>query len=153
MGQVQPVLAPSLAVMGTRQQAIDEPFVGVRPAIAEEVGDVLGRRRQSGEVIGDATDQRNAVGLGGGRPAEFLQGGQDEPVDRVAYPSGFLDPRRLDRLHGLVSPVAPLLLAERLGRCDALRTGSGLSRHGGGREDRDEDREGDSGQTCEQPRA
>ena len=64
MGQVEPVLAPALAVMRAGEQAIDQPLVGVRPVVAEERVDLVGRRRQAGQVERDAADQRDAIGLG-----------------------------------------------------------------------------------------
>ena len=51
MGQVEPVLAPPLAVMGAGQQAIDQPLVGIRPVIPDEGIDLGGRRRQAGQVV------------------------------------------------------------------------------------------------------
>ncbi len=41
MGQVEPVLAPALAVPRAREQAIDQPLVGVGPAVAEERVDLV----------------------------------------------------------------------------------------------------------------
>ena len=73
MGQVQPVLAPLLAIPRAGQQAIDEPFVSVRPVILEERGGLGGCRWKAGKVEGDPADQGHAIGLGSRRPAHLLE--------------------------------------------------------------------------------
>ena len=81
---IEPVLAPSLAVSGAGQQAIDEPLVGVRAGVVDERRDLVGRRRQAGQVEGQAADQGGAVGVGAeGQPA-VLERPLDEAIDRTA---------------------------------------------------------------------
>ena len=65
MGHVEPVPAPSLAVMRAGEQSIDQGFVGVRRSIVQKLLDFLGRRRQADQVEREAADQRAAIGLGG----------------------------------------------------------------------------------------
>ncbi len=83
--QVHPVPRHALAVVGRGEQAVDQPLVGVGPVVAEERLDLLGRRRQAGQVEREAADQGS-----GGRPrgpgsSPFArETGLDEGVDRVA---------------------------------------------------------------------
>ena len=66
MHHVEPVPAPSLAVVGTGEQAIDQRFVGVGIGVVDERLDFLGSRRQADQVEREAADQRAAIGLGAG---------------------------------------------------------------------------------------
>ena len=85
-GQVEPVPGPAFAVVGRRQQPIDESLVSVGPAVGEEIGDFLRRRRQADEIEADPANQGRAIGLGRRRQLVLPQPGEDEAVDRVADP-------------------------------------------------------------------
>ena len=132
MRQVEPVLGPPFAVPRAGQEPIDQPLVGVRPVVAEEGLDLLGRRGEAGQVEGHATDQRGRVGLGGGDEAHLLQARQDEAIDRVPDPLRSLDLRERGALGNLVRPVRALLGREGLGRCDRFRIGGGFTGRRGG---------------------
>ena len=61
---IQPVLAPVLAIVRAGEQALDQFLPGIRRAVGDERLDFGGRRRQAGEVEAETADQRGA-----GRPA------------------------------------------------------------------------------------
>ena len=128
---VHPVPGPALAVMGARQQAIDQPLVGVGRPIVEERRDLLGGRRQPDQVEGEPADQRAPVGLARRPQALLRQLGEDESVDRRCGPAGH---RRLDRRDGRPAdrperpPVAAL--AGTRGRCRCRRLARSVARVG-----------------------
>ena len=124
---------------GRGEQAVDQPLVGVGPAVGDEGVDLLGGRRQAGQVEPEAADQGRPVGLGGGGEAERFQLGEDEGVDRVADPRRHPDGGDVGPDGGDERPV-PLLLG-RPGRLAAAgrtigRAGRQIAVHC----DRDEDR-------------
>ena len=78
---VEPVAAPPFAVPGRLQQALDEHLVGAVGIVGQERVDFLGRRRQTGQVKREASNQRAPV-----RPRRRLNAvlrelGKDEVVD------------------------------------------------------------------------
>src|SRR5262249_41175169 len=105
-GEVEPVPAPSLAVVRAGQEPVDQPLVGVRRAVGEEGLDLFGRRRQAGHVERHPADQGPPIPLGGrGEPSTF-QRRQQEPIDRV--PGRALPiPANFGRLSFLDRPEAP----------------------------------------------
>ncbi len=117
--QVQPAPALALAVVGRREQAVDELLVGLGRLVADEGLDLLGRRDQAPGVQRRAPDEGGAVGLGRGLQALFLQLGEHEGVDGRVHPAPGLDGRDGRRLDGRVGP----------------RAGDGRARRGGGGED------------------
>ena len=94
MGKIQPVLRPPLAIPGTREQPVDEPFVSVGPRVGQKRGDFFGSGGQAGQVIGHAADQGDPISLRRVGKLGAFQLGQDEPVDRV------LDPVATSRTEG-----------------------------------------------------
>jgi len=84
--QVKPVPAPALAIVRRRQQAVDQPLVGVRPVIGDEAIDFLRRRRQAGQIQADPANERDPVRLRRGLDPVFLQPCQDKTVDGRACP-------------------------------------------------------------------
>ena len=79
--------APLLAVAGRGEQAVDQRLVGVGRRVGDERLDLLGRRRQAGQVVGDAGGSARAFEAGGFGPQPLrLEPGEDEGVDRVARP-------------------------------------------------------------------
>ena len=90
---VHPVPGEAFAVMRGGQQAIDEPLVGVGGRVVDEGVDLLGRRGQSGQVEGDAADQRASVGDRVRLQTATLERGEDEPIDRRAIPRRVLHRR------------------------------------------------------------
>ena len=65
-GEVEPVPAPALAVVRRREQPVDHLLVGVGRLVVEERVDLLRRRRQAGQVEGDAADECSRVAGGAG---------------------------------------------------------------------------------------
>ena len=120
---VQPVPGPALAVLGLRQEPIDQPIVGVRPGILHERLDRLGRGGKAVEVEREATDQGPAVGLRGGLEAPGFKVRQHVGVDRVPDPVGVLDIRRLGLLQGLPGPAVVLIRGDGLDRAGPGRAG------------------------------
>ena len=78
---VEPVAAPLLAIVRAGEQSIDLPFPGPRVPVGDKGPDLLRRRRQSGQVIGKAAEERPAIS--GRRRLEPLrrQSGIDQAVD------------------------------------------------------------------------
>ena len=88
--QVQPVAAPALAVAGRVQQPRNECFVGGRIGVGQEPPNLLGFRRQSGQVKAGSPDQGEAVGFGREAESLFLEPGGNEGIHWVAQP-GWID--------------------------------------------------------------
>ncbi len=59
--QVQPVARPALAIAAIGQQFVDDFWVSILRAVAQEGIHFFGRRRQSDQVEGHAADQRATV--------------------------------------------------------------------------------------------
>ena len=118
--EVEPVARPFLAIVGTREQTIDEAFVSIGRWIFHERVDLFGRGRKAGQVVGRAADERFAARLRRGMKsgarscslagslAASLDWGQDEPIDVVAAPRAVTNRRRgrLDQLLIRVPRVA-----------------------------------------------
>ena len=81
--EVEPAPRPALAVTRGSEQAIHELFVGVRGSVADERVGFFGRGRDAGEVQGDASDERVAVGFRRGLQAELVEARAHEGVDGV----------------------------------------------------------------------
>ncbi len=104
-GEVEPRPGPALAVARRGEQAIDDALVGAGLRVRGERVDLGGRRRQAGEVEGDAPQQRLAIGLGRRRQLLVIQPRENEPIDRRAHP-GLARDGRQRRTHRLdVGPV------------------------------------------------
>ena len=103
--QVEPVPPPALAVVGRREQAIDDLLEGVRGAVGEEGVDLRDRRRQADQVERQAPEERPLVGVRGGLEALRLQAVEQEAIDGVPRPSRALDRRGFRRPDGLEAPV------------------------------------------------
>ena len=80
---VEPVVRHVLAVMRRGEQARDDLVVSVGRLIGDEGIDFRGRRRETGEVEGDAPEECFAVGLRGAGEPFLLQALVDEGVDRI----------------------------------------------------------------------
>ena len=61
-GHVHPVPCPALAEVGRVEQPVDQPLVGVGRRVVDERVDLLGRRRQPGQVEVEPPDQHAAIG-------------------------------------------------------------------------------------------
>ncbi len=102
-GYVQPVPAPSFAVLGRIQQPVHDRGEGIRRRVVQKGFNLLRSRRQSDEIEIDATQQRVP-----GRSGVRLQPGLMEPCPNeavdVVVDSFVVDLRRLVLLRGLESP-------------------------------------------------
>ena len=61
---IQPMPAPTLAIVGRREQAIDQPLVSIRRAIGDELPNLFRRRGQAENVQRGSANERRAVGFG-----------------------------------------------------------------------------------------
>ena len=106
-GRVEPVAAKTLAVMGRRQQPLDQAVKRVGSRVADEFVDLLRRRRQTNEVERRAADQRGSIGRRRERQAAlgelFEQERVDRRVHRVVYHSRHRQAHRC--LEGPMRPV------------------------------------------------
>ena len=83
---VEPLGGPALAVVRRGEQAVDDLFVGVGRLVFQEGVYFVGRRRQAGEVVGDAADQTVAIESGGRGELLLGEAVEDEGVDGIADP-------------------------------------------------------------------
>ena len=63
--QVEPVPGPVLAIVGRGEQSVDQALVSPGRSIGEEGVNLLGGRRQPGQVVGQPADEGHAIGLRG----------------------------------------------------------------------------------------
>ena len=82
-GHVHPVTAPALAVVRRVEQPLDQALPGAPPGVGEELVDLLGGRRQPGEVQIGPAHQGQGVGPRPRRHPRLLAGGVEEAVDGV----------------------------------------------------------------------
>jgi hypothetical protein len=109
-GDVEPVLRPTFAEGGPRQQVVHDPPVGRIGRVGDEGRDLRRCRGQTGDVEGEPAPERLRIGLWRGHQADPLLGGEDEPVDRVPAPAPWVRrPGRLDRCEGTERPELPRL--------------------------------------------
>ncbi len=90
-GEVEPVDGHAFAEARGGEEGVDEAFVGVGPAVGEEVVHGLRRGEQAGEVQREAADERAPVGFGRGFEAFAFERGEDKVIDRIRGPAGFVD--------------------------------------------------------------
>ena len=79
--------SPALAVVGRREQAVDDFAPRFGRGVGEEVSQFRGRGRQPGDVEGDAAQE---VGFGSGCGRDEFAGfesGEEEEVDRRGWPA------------------------------------------------------------------
>ncbi len=79
--QVHPVTRHVLAIVRRVQQRIDQAAVGVGTLIGDERSNLFDRRRQTGQVKREPSDQGPAVGCFGWHQSAGSQRRIDEPVD------------------------------------------------------------------------
>ena len=103
--RVQPPHRQPFAVVRRLQQRVDSLLVRVRRPVGQERVDLGRRRRQSGQVVGDASQQRFLVRFGRRLKPLALETGEDELIDRIARPSRPLRRRRLRACGRHVGPV------------------------------------------------
>ena len=83
---VEPVLAPLLAVMRTRQNTVDQPRPGVGRVIFQKRRDFLRSRRQPGEVVIKSPHQSSPVRTRSRSEVREFQVSKNERVDRSCDP-------------------------------------------------------------------
>jgi hypothetical protein len=120
MCQIEPVLTPTLSVLRIRQQAIDEPFIGIRALIAHESRDFIGGWRKPDQVKRDPPDQGRTIRLGCVRHFQLFELCQDESINRILDPRRFMHVRKAGVFYRLVGPVLALLGRKRFGRCQSV---------------------------------
>src|SRR5581483_177638 len=103
------MLGPAFAVMWRGQQAINHALIGVGTLIFEECVQLLGRWWQSDQVEGDTPQQLGPISGSGWLETELFQSGQNERINRIAYPAGLAHRGRLNAPRWLKRPVAALL--------------------------------------------
>jgi len=101
------------AELGLRQKTIDAAFPRTRRRVADELFDLVVRRRQSGELKAQPSNQRPAVGRSGGDDAGSLNPTIDPLIDRGrAVRGAIVDARRLPAPplrtlpSGFIKPIA-----------------------------------------------
>ena len=82
---IEPVAAPLHAVLRAREQPIDNGTKGlpIGRRIGEKGIDFLGRRREAGEIVGGAADERPPIGRGGRSDAGGVEPRLEEAVDFI----------------------------------------------------------------------
>ncbi len=97
-GRVEPIAGAVLAVSGRRHQFVhqgaDLRILQVGGVLGQVLGEEFRRRRQAGDIEGEAADERAGVGLGGGGEPGGLELGEDEGVDGVLGPARLVGGRR-----------------------------------------------------------
>ena len=95
----------------------------------------LGRRREAGEVEGEAANQGARVGIRRGRDASFLHASEGEEVHVIARPSFVFELRERLGFHRLIGPMFATFFdahtVGRLGRCGGHERGRVRARVGG----------------------
>jgi len=86
---IQPVSAPALTEMPRRQQAVDQPRLGVGRPVVDEGLHVRWRGRQADQIETQATDEGAAVGGRGWRHSFAGEPCADKTVDRMRGPRDF----------------------------------------------------------------
>ncbi len=104
-GRVQPVTGHLLAIAGRGKKPIYESLVRIRLSVGDEAVDIGNRRRQPGEIERHAPEQRKRAGFRRGLQPLRLEFGENEPVDRVAWPAGVLYGRKRRPFRPLQRPV------------------------------------------------
>ena len=88
---VEPVPAPTLAVVGGGKQAIDHFGEGVLRSVVDKRLNLFGRGRKARQIIGGATNQRPPARERGRLQSLGFEPGQDEVVDRRPHPAAMRD--------------------------------------------------------------
>jgi hypothetical protein len=104
-GEVEPGTCPPLAVMGRRQQAIDDALVRVGRGVGQECRQLFGGGRKADEIERDTPEQRAPRRFARRTEPVLPEPREHERVDGVAHPGPVSDGRRdrTRRLH--VRPV------------------------------------------------
>ncbi len=123
-GDIEPLAAPALAIVGRGEETIDQFGVSVWRNVLFESSDLFRRGGKAGEVEGGPADQVMLAGLANGMEAFLFQPGKDEPINFGASPASVFDGGRGLILKGLEGPEVPAF------RGDGVLT-VGLGENGG----------------------
>ena len=104
-GDVQPVSCPTLSIMWTFQQAINQLRKCLRGIICYECLDLVKRWCQADKCEVSTQYQGATVGCFVRCDSLGLQSGQNEIVDGLLGPVGILNRGRIDGLYGAVGPM------------------------------------------------
>ena len=109
--RVEPVTGPALGIRSGREQPFHNFLVGVCGRVGDELLDLLGCRKQPGQVEGNPSDEGAAVGIRGEGGARLMQSRGKKGVDRRTHAVGRAGGghRRID--DRLKRPVPSLRLA------------------------------------------
>ena len=128
--EIEPVLPPALAEVGRREEPVDEVLESPRRVVRQERLDLIGRRRQTQEVEGDAADPGATFSGRRRKQSGGLELDQDVVIQRLSRPARVLDGRWRSPFHRAPRPVLPpaFLQIERFGlRCPGGAT-AGIGR-------------------------
>ena len=85
---IEPVAAPLFTIVRAGQQAVDQPFPGLRIGIGDKSGDLFRSWRQSGQIVLEAADESASIGARSGVQPLRRQSGIDETIERRPGPGG-----------------------------------------------------------------
>src|SRR6266852_5587813 len=84
---IQPVLRPTLAVVGATQEPLDQSGISIPRFVSDELRDLGWRWRKSRQIEVDPSDERVAIGCRRGSQAFLVEPVEYESVDRRPHPS------------------------------------------------------------------
>ena len=93
-GDVEPVASPALSVGTRSEEPVDDPLPGIGGGVVEKGADLGGRRREAGEIEGDAAEEGAPIGERRRFQPSSFQPGDDEAVDVVGHEPRIRDGRR-----------------------------------------------------------
>ena len=106
---VEPHASPRLAVLRRREQPIDHFRECLGRSILEKGVDLLGRRRQAGEIESRAANEREPVGGRHRSHAVVFEAREHETIDVVSWPRRVVHDRQGRRAQRLEGPERALL--------------------------------------------
>ena len=93
-GDVEPVAPPALSVGGRCEEPVDDPLPGIGRGVVEEGADLRGRRREAGEIEGDAAEERAPIGERRRFQPSSFEPCDDEAIDVIGHELRIGDGRR-----------------------------------------------------------
>ncbi len=100
-GNIEPMTSPFFAIVWRGEKPIDQFLVGIRRSVGKKCPDLFWPRRQPQQIECRSSYQYALIGLGSGSQPFRFKSSEDELIDRIANPIGFLNCRRrrtFDRL-------------------------------------------------------
>ena len=127
-GDIEPIRGHAFAVARRGEQAIHEPRQRIGRAIRDESINVGERGREAREIKGEATDERDAIGLGLRCELATGQTGEGETINRRNRGRACGQNRRGGRCHGCERLERPMRLVLRAFVDPALERGDFFGR-------------------------